>query len=224
MINYSTRIVIVKAGMITDIIWISIGVSTRYNWDSQFFSFFNRAICFIWVSTVYHKSGIRGIFYTAQEFFSTRARCFKRCNFSFLGNFESVPTSHTFNFFQKRAIRFWIIPQFVRVPPNQRVDEVLTSERTASSATISAAYFLVPTNNTTASLAAASRMVVCLVSVYFSLLQVDNVGIVTFTVKMYLALRIPATSLVTPKYTSLKKLFHCENCHVSISFLFFISS
>ncbi|CAG5142349.1 Uncharacterised protein [Streptococcus pneumoniae] len=122
----STDSVIVSWDDYIDIIWISIGVNHRYNWDSQFFSFFNSDLLFMWVNYVHHIWDTRHIFDTAQEFFKTRTLFIKKCNFFLRKNFESSIFFHTFNFFQTSDTFLDCSPVCKSSTQPTVVDEVLT--------------------------------------------------------------------------------------------------
>ena len=120
VINLTARIASSLAGMITSISSGSVFVSTIATTGIPNFLASLTAICSLCGSTTYITSGIRGMSSIPPKNFSRRARCLLRSATSFLGRTSKIPSSSMRLISFKRAIRFWIVPQFVRVPPNQR--------------------------------------------------------------------------------------------------------
>ncbi len=69
---------------------------------------------------MYITSGIRGMSAIPPKNFSKRSRSFLIPTTSFLGRTSKVPSSSILLICFKRETRFWIVSQFVNVPPSQR--------------------------------------------------------------------------------------------------------
>ncbi len=121
-------------------LWVSVVSAIATAGDTQFLSFFNGDLFFMWI---HNMSSVRGM--SIPQEFSRQRRVYnlQQCNFFLRKNFESSIFFHAFDFFQT-SDHVWIVPQLVEFTQPTVVDEIGLNERLLQLA--SAACFLVPTN------------------------------------------------------------------------------
>ena len=162
----------------------------------------------MWIHNVHYVWDTRHVFDTAQEFFKTSALFVQQCNFFLRKNFKSSIFFHAFDFFQTSDTFLDCSPVSKGTTQPTVVDEVLTCTNSFFCNSISSLFLSTYEQDHRIVCSCITHEVVCLVCIFYSLLQVDNVDSVTFSEDVLSHLRVPATSLVTEVYTSLKKLFH----------------
>ena len=162
----------------------------------------------MWVNNEHYIWNAWHVSDTAQEFFKTCTLFVQQCYFFLRKHFESSIFFHAVDFFQTSDTFLDCTPVCKSSTQPTVVDVVLTSADSFVFNSFSSLFFSTYEQDNCVVCCSITNEVVCLVSQFYSLLQVDNVDTVTFCEDVLSHLRIPATSLVTEVYTSLKKLFH----------------